>query len=101
MMRRRSTLQITLVLVGLVALSACGDDGKRSVYRTRQDCIDDWGEGKGCEEAPRGSTHYHTGYWYGPRWRGSGYHGTRSISSVSVSRGGFGKSGGFHSSFGG
>lgn len=99
-MRRRSSLRITLVLVGLVALAACSDE-KRNVYRTRQDCIDDWGDGKGCEEAPPGSSHYHTGYWYGPRWSGSSSHGARSISSVTVSRGGFGRMGGFHSSFGG
>lgn len=99
-MRRRSTLQITLVLVGLATLTACGEQ-KRNVYRTKQDCIEDWGDDKKCEEAPRGSSHYHTGYWYGPRWSGRSYHGTRSINSVSVSRGGFGHFGGFHSSFGG
>lgn len=99
-MRRRSTLQITLALIGLVALTACGDK-KRNVYRSKQDCVEDWGDGKGCEEAPAGSAHYHGGYWYGPRWSGSGYCGTRSMGSVSVSRGGFGRLGSFHSSFGG
>lgn len=99
-MRRRSTLQISLALIGLVALTACGEE-KRHVYRNKQDCIQDWGDGKGCEEAPYGSTHYHSGYWYGPRWTGNTYHGARSLSSVSVSRGGFGRSGSFHSSFGG
>lgn len=99
-MRRRSSLQITLALIGLVALSACSDE-KRQVYRSKQDCIEDWGDGKGCEEAPAGSGHYRTGFWYGPLCRGSAYHGTRSISTVSASRGGFGRFGGFHSSFGG
>lgn len=99
-MRRRSTLHITLALIGLATLTACGDQ-KRSVYRSKQDCAEDWGNDKGCEEAPAGSAHYHSGYWYGPRWSGGGYRGTRSISSVSVSRGGFGRLGGFHASFGG
>lgn len=100
-MRRRSTLQITLMLVGMVALSGCAEDEKRHVYRTKQDCMEDWGSEKGCEEAPAGSGHY--GYWYGPRWIGSGYgaRGVRSIGAVTVSRGGFGRLGAFHGGFGG
>ncbi len=99
-MRRRATLHISLVLIGLTIMTSCGEE-KRHVYRTKQDCIEDWGDGKGCEEAPVGSSHYHTGYWYGPRWSGSTYHGSRALTSVSVSRGGFGSHGSFHSSFGG
>lgn len=98
-MRRKSTLHLTLALIGVVTLSACGSDENRHVYRSKQDCLDDWGDGKECEEAPAGSGHY--GYWYGPRWRGSTPHGSRSMGSVTVSRGGFGRLGGFHSSFGG
>lgn len=99
-MGRRASLRITLVLISLATLSACGEE-KRSVYRSKQDCVDDWGDDRGCEEAPRGSTHFHSGYWYGPRWSGGGYRGSRSLSSVSVSRGGFGRMAGFHASFGG
>jgi uncharacterized protein YgiB involved in biofilm formation len=99
-MRRRSSIRITLVMVGVVALSACSDQ-KRSIYRSRQDCVEDWGDDKKCEEAPSGSTHHHMGYWYGPRWSGSASRGTRSVGSVTVSRGGFGRFGSFHSSFGG
>lgn len=99
-MGRRSTLQITLVLIGIATLTACGEQ-KRSVYSSKQDCVDDWGDGKGCEEPPPGSAHYHSGYWYGPRWGRGGYRGSRSLYSVSVSRGGFGRLGGFHASFGG
>lgn len=95
-MRRRSTLQITLMVVGMVALSGCGEDEKRHVYRNKQDCREDWGDDKDCEAAPAGSAHY--GYWYGPRWSGGGYAGVgrRSIGSVNVPRGGFGKFGAFH-----
>ena len=102
-MRRRATLQITLVLAGVMTMSGCGDE-KRHVYRSRQDCMQDWGSSdKDCEEAPLGSPYYHTGYWYGPRWSGSSYagRGIHSISSVTVSRGGFGHFGSFHSAFGG
>ena len=101
-MRRKSSLHVTLVLIGLVALSGCSDE-KRHVYRSKQDCMEDWGSDKDCEEAPAGSRHYHTGYWYGPRWSGSSYagRGVRSISSVTVSRGGFGRLGSFHSALGG
>ena len=99
-MRRKSSLHITLALIGIVTLSACSDS-KRHVYRSKQDCLDDWGDGKGCEEAPAGSSHYRSGYWYGPRWSGNTNYGSRSMSSVTVSRGGFGRFGSFHSSFGG
>ena len=100
-MRRRSSLQITLVLIGLVALSACSDEKQRQVYRNKQDCIEDWGENKGCEGAPADSSHYRSGYWYGPLWTGSPRHGSRSLSSVTVSRGGFGRLGSTHASSGG
>ena len=101
-MRRRATLQITLVLAGVMAMTGCGDE-KRHVYRSKQDCTQDWGSDKDCEEAPLGSPYYHTGYWYGPRWSGSSYtgRGVHSITSVTVSRGGFGHFGSFHSAFGG
>ncbi len=101
-MRRKSTLHITLVLAGVVAVAGCGEE-KRHVYRTRQDCVADWGSDKDCEEPPAGSPYYHTGYWFGPRWSGSSYagHGLRSINSVTVSRGGFGRLGSFHGAFGG
>ena len=101
-MRRRSTLHITLVLAGVMVVAGCGDE-KRHVYRTRQDCVEDWGNDKDCEEAPVGSPYYRTGYWYGPRWSGSPYagRGIRAISSVTVSRGGFGRLGSLHAAFGG
>ncbi len=101
-MKRRSTLHVSLVLIGVMGLAGCSEQ-KRHVYRTKQDCVEDWGSEKDCEEPPAGSPYYHSGYWYGPRWSGSGstWHGSRSISSVTVSRGGFGRLGSFHSAFGG
>ncbi len=102
-MVRRSTVHITLVLVGVMAVAGCGSDEKRHVYRSKQDCLQDWGSEKDCEEPAPGTPHYHTGYWYGPRWSGSSYagRGTHSMSSVTVSRGGFGHFGSFHGAFGG
>jgi uncharacterized protein YgiB involved in biofilm formation len=101
-MRRRSTLHITLALAGVMAVAGCSDE-KRHVYRSKQDCMQDWGSEKDCEEAPAGSSHYRSGFWYGPRWSGGSYagRGIHSISSVNVSRGGFGRLGSLHSAFGG
>ncbi len=104
-MRKRCTLQITLVLVGVVVLSGCSDTDtqRRHVYKNRQDCLDDWGgSAKNCESPPYGSSHYNTGYFYGPSYYDSTYdsRGRRSISvsTTKVSRSGFGSS---HSSSGG
>jgi uncharacterized protein YgiB involved in biofilm formation len=100
-MRKRATLQISLVLIGCAVLAGCGSEQQRKVYRNKQDCLDDWGGNeKDCEPAPRSSSHF--GYFYGPFYRGTlaGGRGMRSIGSVSVTRGGFGSLGSFHASGG-
>ena len=112
MLRRfRKSGRVTLVLMGVAALSGCGggDDTRRDVYATREDCLADWGNRpQDCTPAtePRHASH---GYFYGPfygyRSSGSGSTWTsrssssRSIGSSSsgsshgsVSRGGFGSS---------
>jgi hypothetical protein len=103
---RRSSGRVTLVLIGLSTLAACGeDDARRDVYKTREDCLADWGnQASDCTPATE-QRHAGTGFWYGPaygyRSRGSGSAWTsrassgRSIGSTgsSVSRGGFGSSG--------
>lgn len=104
-MRRRSTMQITLVLIGgMLMVGGCGKDD-RHVYKNRQDCLDDWGgDPKNCEEVKQGDRHYSPGYFFGPRFTsGRTYsgQGSRAIRTVSVSRGGFGSLSGFHSSSGG
>ncbi len=99
-MRRRSTMQITLVLIGAMTLGACGTKEQRSLYKNRQDCLDDWGGNeKDCQEPRSGSPHYRTGYYYGPGTAGRTL--TRSVGMATVSRGGFGSSGHFHGFFGG
>ena len=99
-MQRKSSIQITLVLIGAMALAGCGGKEQRPVYKSRQDCLDDWGGNeKDCQEPAAGTAHYRTGYYYGP------YHSGRvlgrSIGTASVTRGGFGSFGHFHGFFGG
>jgi uncharacterized protein YgiB involved in biofilm formation len=103
---RKSSGRVTLVLIGVAALSACSneDDHRRDVYASREDCLADWStKPQDCSPAsePR---HAGSGYWYGPAypyrssssgstWT-SGARGGRSIGSSTsgVSRGGFGSS---------
>lgn len=107
-MRRRSTLHITLVLIGTLAAAGCSKKEERHVYTNKQDCLDDWNsDPQKCEEIEKESRHYRSNahYYYGPWFRSgsvfTGNQGTRAIQGMSVSRGGFGSLGGFHSSGGG
>ena len=102
----RKSSRVTLVLIGLSALAGCGqDDRRRDVYKTREDCLADWGnKPEDCTPATE-SRHAGSGFWYGPlygyRSGGSGAAWTqragpsRSIGSTTsgVSRSGFGASG--------
>jgi hypothetical protein len=112
---RKSSAQVTLVLLGVAALAGCGSPSdppaaqRRDIYASREDCIADWGDPKDCEErAPQASGVRSRGYWYGPAYGsgwGGGYGGTgphagHSIGSESVTRGGFGASGQAHASGG-
>jgi hypothetical protein len=108
----RKSAQVTLVLAGLAALSACSrqPETKRDVYASREDCLADWGnKPEDCKPAtePR---HASNGFWYGPiypipfgygnAWRGGAGGPSHAIGSSSmgragsssVSRGGFGSS---------
>ena len=109
---RKSSGRVTLVLIGLSALSGCGgeDDARRVVYASREDCLADWAaKPEDCTPAtePR---HRSSGFFYGPmyghRSAGSGSSwASRSVGrsigsstsgssrSSSISRGGFGSSG--------
>ena len=114
MLRRfRKSGRVTLVLMGVAALSGCGggDDTRRDVYKSREDCLADWGnKPEDCTPATS-DRHRGMGYFYGPSYLyhsgGSGSSWTSgsrsgraigSTSSGSVSRGGFGATG--HSSSG-
>jgi uncharacterized protein YgiB involved in biofilm formation len=99
---RKSSGRVSLVLIGLAALTGCGqDDTRRDVYASRDDCLADWGnKPEDCTPAT-GSRYGGRGYYYGPSY---GYHSSgsgstwgrssssRSIGSSSTSRGGFGSS---------
>ena len=104
---RKSSQRVTLVLIGVAALSGCGDDDqRRDVYATREDCLADWGnKAEDCTKATD-SRNANRGYYYGPSYgyrsggSGSTWSGNRSTSSSrstfnsgSASRGGFGSSG--------
>lgn len=105
--RRRCTIQITLVLIGTLAIAGCGKKEQRHVYTNKQDCLDDWNnDPKNCDEIQPGDPNHRSSahYFYGPRFYSgtvfSSGQGSRSIRTMSVSRGGFGSSGAFHSSSG-
>ena len=108
MLRRfRKSGKVTLVLVGVSALAGCGggDDTRRDVYKTREDCLADWGnKPEDCKPATE-QRHRSMGYFYGPSYLyhsgGSGstwtpgtnsHRAIGSTSSHGVSRGGFGTS---------
>ena len=105
---RKSSSRVTLVLIGLAALTACSDDQRRDVYATREDCLADWSNRpQDCTPATDPS-HSSRGFFYGPSYpytssrSGSSWSSgsSRSIGSSSsgTSRGGFGSTG--HSSSG-
>ena len=111
---RKSSGRVTLVLIGVAALGGCGgDDSRRDVYATREDCLADWGnKAEDCTPATE-DKHRSRGYYYGPSYThssGVGSSGTtwtrssgasRSIGTSSgTSRGGFGSSSSSHSSGG-
>lgn len=103
---RKSSLKVSLVLIGTVALSGCGEERQqRDIYASLADCQKDWGRPGACEAAPTsvssGSTTAHR-YYFGPSYsgatdsRGSPRPSRNAISSMHVARGGFGSSAGFH-----
>ena len=114
--RRRRSARISLVILGAVALAACGDDAeRRDLYTSKQDCAKDWGDETKCEAAPGHATGGRTGmHYWGPAYSTSGFRSTSSehaVGSVSsarpgshsvgtshVSRGGFGSSASSHGS---
>ena len=103
---RKSSSRVTLVLIGVAALGGCGgDDSRRDVYATREDCLADWGnKPEDCTPATE-DKHRSRGYFYGPAythrsassssgtsWTRSGTSRSIGSSSGSSSRGGFGSS---------
>lgn len=97
----RRSFQVSLVLMGTLAVASYGEDS-RYLYKNRQDCVGDWGE-ENCQECQdtTGGGSGGGGRIYGPRYGSGGGRPTKAVGVHSVSRGGFGSLGRFHASFGG
>jgi uncharacterized protein YgiB involved in biofilm formation len=110
---RRSSLRVTLVLIGVAGLAACGGSNdpqmRRDTYASLADCRADWHREELCEPAPASSSNTTSSSrgvsggtrYYGPVYRSSSTSssapsGSRAIGSTTVSRGGFGSSSSFH-----
>ena len=116
--KRKSSVRVTLVLVGVAALAGCQrqPESKRDVYASKEDCLADWGhKPEDCTPAVDRARHNGGGggmFFYGPlyaasamnamrasEWSGSGVRpGSHAVGSTpggsgSVSRGGFGGTG--------
>ena len=108
---RKSSGRVTLVLIGVAALTGCGEDKRRDVYASRDDCLADWGnKPEDCTPATE-ERHRRSGFFYGPMYAGRMFGGggsswtggsrNRAIGTTSSSparaggssRGGFGSSG--------
>jgi uncharacterized protein YgiB involved in biofilm formation len=101
---RKSSGRVTLALIGVAALTGCGEQ-KRDIYASREDCLADWGnKPEDCTRATH-PAHHASGFFYGPSyrlpwWRGSNSYprgvtprSTGSVSTGHVARGGFASSG--------
>lgn len=95
----RRSLQVSVVLMGALALLSYGENS-HYLYASRRDCLEDWGDSRDCREAGGGGGSY-SGRYYGPRYGSGGGRAPRAIGVGTISRGGFGSLGGFHASFGG
>ena len=110
---RKSSARVTLVLLGVAALTGCSREpqSRRDVYASREDCLADWGN-KPDDCTPATDRPRHSGgfFFYGPMyagalsrfgstgWTGSGARpGSHAVDSTaphsSVTRGGFGTTG--------
>ena len=100
--RKKSSLQISLALIATVAITSCGENGMRPIYKTFDDCKAEWGVSD-CDTIPGDSPDLRYGRYYGKFHSGSAYtrgSTSRSVAVGHVTRGGFGSSSGFHSSGG-
>ena len=67
--RRRSSTQITLVLIGTVTLAGCGQQSApaaRDHYASLEDCAADWGRPESCERVC--SPAIRAGFFWGPAY---------------------------------
>ena len=76
----RKSKNITLIVTSLLStilLSACGDEpADRDVYKTKEECVQDWGEQDLCEPMKDDDDyHNHHGVYY-PLFYGPHYYGS-------------------------
>jgi uncharacterized protein YgiB involved in biofilm formation len=108
---------VVAALTWLANLADDRDTVRRDVYARKEDCVQDWGDERNCEQEPAASRSTgHGAYYYGPTYR-SGQYGSRSesrpegtvdsarpgshaIATGHVTRGGFGASGAAHGASG-
>lgn len=86
----KSSVKISLVLLGTASLSACDDNSTtRYEYNNREECVQDWGETE-CEESSSrsGGGSY---YYYRPSHYKTD--SNKAKNARNVTRGGFGSSG--------
>ncbi len=100
---KRASGKITLLLIGAALLNGCDRTVEtHDLYRTKADCVHDWGEGQKCEQNYNASTGTY-GYYRGPGYTGARNAPTdrslsRATGSQSSARGGFGSSASAHAS---
>lgn len=97
MRTRKSSLKITLVLIGALPLAGCYQAPlQRNLYASKEDCLADWGnQPSDCEEARDQPRTRSGSYHYWGRTYGGGdvaHQSTRAVGKSTVSRGGFGAS---------
>jgi len=93
------------------------DTQRRDMYASKEDCLQDWGEERNCEQGPVAPTGTgHLAYYYGPSYNSGQYGsasrsqpdgtidgarpGSHALSTAHVARGGFGASGAAHGASG-
>jgi len=53
-MKKRSSINITLTLIGAFVLASCGDEEEqRHVYKSKADCLADWGTKSNASKPPQ------------------------------------------------
>jgi hypothetical protein len=86
---RKSSRHVTLLLVGLSAIAGCGkgEESRRDVYASREDCLADWNnKPQDCTPATE-KRHQGSGFFYGPIYALAAMHGMRSGSGSSWTSG--------------
>lgn len=108
----KRTSAITLLLVSAFIVGCDGDDRHRAFYKTKEECLKDWGTETSCQQSEHNGGVYYFGPWYtrsSAFWgRGSGAAAgivgpsgaSTSSAAESAHFGGFGESASAHGGVG-